>query len=496
MSAPGARRDGQPAPAGAGGGGGGETGGLRRELHFWEAIALSVAIMAPTAAMALNGVGIAALIGRAVPLAFVFALIGVLLVSYAFVQLTREVNHAGSVYAFTGWTLGPHAGFLAGWALLGTYLMFTIASTAEVGLFFGSFLSSTGIADNADWIWIALVAGVGIAIVAYGDVRVATRSLLTMEGISVTLIVILVVVIFVKLIGGSAPGGQSFSDIGDAFSLPSGTSLDAVATAAVFGFLSFAGFEGAAALGEETAEPRSNIPRAVFLAPLVVGLFYLVVIVGQTLGFGTGPAGVKAFAGSDSPLGDLSKMYVGSGLEDLINLGAAISAFASGLGTATAGSRILFALSRDGLPGSPLGRASTRTGAPAGALAVVMTVGFAGIIIQRLAGTNAANAFFYPGTIGVLSLLVAYIATNLGAIRHLFFRARSRPIWQIVIPLLAIAFLVFTIYKNVAGTAAPYNRFPWIVLGWLVVGGLIVGLAPGVAKRIGVSLTREIESGA
>jgi hypothetical protein len=49
------------------------AGELRRELHFWEAIALSIAIMAPTAAMALNGVGVAALIGRAVPLAFIFA---------------------------------------------------------------------------------------------------------------------------------------------------------------------------------------------------------------------------------------------------------------------------------------------------------------------------------------------------------------------------------------------------------------------------------------
>ena len=34
-------------------------GGLRRELRFWEAIALSIGIMAPTAAMALNGVGVA-----------------------------------------------------------------------------------------------------------------------------------------------------------------------------------------------------------------------------------------------------------------------------------------------------------------------------------------------------------------------------------------------------------------------------------------------------
>ncbi|MBV9001924.1 MAG: hypothetical protein JO304_22900, partial [Solirubrobacterales bacterium] len=49
--------------------------GLRRELHFWEAIALSIGIMAPTAAMALNGVAPAGLIGRAVPLAFIFATI-------------------------------------------------------------------------------------------------------------------------------------------------------------------------------------------------------------------------------------------------------------------------------------------------------------------------------------------------------------------------------------------------------------------------------------
>jgi amino acid transporter len=468
-------------------------GGLRRELHFWEAIALSIAIMAPTAAMALNGVGIAALVGRAVPLAFLFALIGVLFVSYGIAQLTREVSHAGSVYALTGFTLGPRAGFVAGWALLGTYLCFTVASSAEVGLFFSSFLASTGISDSADWIWIALVSAGLIAVIASGDIRVATRSLLTIEGISVTLIVILVVVIFARLIAGSAPDGHSAS-LADAFSLPSGTTLDAVATASVFGFLSFAGFEGAASLGEETAEPRRNIPRAVFLAPLTIGIFYFFVILSQTLGFGTDAAGVAAFANSASPLGDLSKSYVGAGLEDAINLGATLSAFASALGTATAGSRVLFALSRDALrPTHPLVRISARSGAPVGALTLVMLVGLAGLIGQRIAGTNAVNAFFYPGTIGVLALMVAYIATNLGAIRHLFLGVARRPLWQIVFPVLGIAFLVFTIYKNVAGTSAPYDRFPWIVLAWLVIGGLIVLAAPHLVRRIGERLTAEID---
>jgi amino acid transporter len=185
--------------------------GLRRELRFWEAIALSIGIMAPGAAMALNGTLPASLVGRAVPLAFVFASVGILFVSYAFIRLTGYFNHAGSVYALSGVTLGPRAGFFSGWALLGTYLAFTAASTAEVGLFGQAFFDGTGIWPNAEWLVISLVAAALIWFVAYGDIRVATRALLGMEGLTVTLIVVVVVVVFARVFSGSAPGGQSFT---------------------------------------------------------------------------------------------------------------------------------------------------------------------------------------------------------------------------------------------------------------------------------------------
>ena len=58
--------------------------------------------------------------------------------------------------------------------------------------------------------------------VAYGDVRVATRALLTMEGLTVTLIVIVVVVIFARVFAGTAPSGQSFTL--SPFTPPSGPS--------------------------------------------------------------------------------------------------------------------------------------------------------------------------------------------------------------------------------------------------------------------------------
>jgi uncharacterized membrane protein len=121
---------------------------------------------------------------------------------------------------------------------------------------------------------------------------------------------------------------------------------------------------------------------------------------------------------------------------------------------------------------------------------VVMAIALSVVVIQRIVGTSPANAFFYPGTIGVLSLLVAYIVTNLGAIRFLFIAARRAPIWQVVIPIVAIAFLGYTIYKNIKGTSFPYDRFPIVVAIWLIVGAAITVIFPRLTRSIGQSLAR------
>src|SRR5439155_1593523 len=83
---------------------------------------------------------------------------------------------------------------------------------AEVGLFGTAFFDSTGIWHGASWIVISLIAAAVIAAVAYAEVKIATRSLLVIEALSVTLITILIVWIYAKVIGGSAPNGQGFAD--------------------------------------------------------------------------------------------------------------------------------------------------------------------------------------------------------------------------------------------------------------------------------------------
>src|SRR5690348_8542074 len=455
-------------------------GHLRRELRFWEAIAISIGIMAPTAAMALNGVAPAGLVGRAVPLAFLFAAIAIALISYSFIRLTRFFNHAGSTYALAGATLGPRAGFFAGWALLATYSLFIVANIAEIGLFSWSFLDGSGIWHNPPWILLSLIAAALVWLLAYGDVRVVGRALLTFEGISVTLITIVVIVIYWKVIGHSAPNGQHFTL--KPFVPASGTTVGAVAFASVFGLLSFGGFEGAAALGEETNNPRRNIPLAIAAAVGFCGVFYTIVMLAQSLGFGIDAAGIKAFSSSSAPLGDLSKEYMGKGMEDAINFGAMLSAFASCLGCAAGASRILFALGRDGFITRRLGDASARTGSPANSLAVVMAFGIAVAVILRINGTTSTNVFFYLGTIGVLAMLVAYFVIQVGAAKFLHLEKRE-PQWRVLFVGLATAAIVYTMYKQVwPRPPHPYNIFPYLILAWAAVGAAITFAFPGLSQ--------------
>ena len=159
------------------------------------------------------------------------------------------------------------------------------------------------------------------------------------------------IVIFVKVLGGSAPNDQDFTL--DVFSPPGGIPFSTVAIAAVFGFLSFGGFEGAASLGEETDNPSRNIPRAIFTAVVVAGASTSSAWSPRASASGSTMRASSASASPRRRSATSASDYIGEAFADFINFGATISAFAATLGAATAASRILFAISRDGVRRQP-----------------------------------------------------------------------------------------------------------------------------------------------
>lgn len=460
---------------------------LRRQLRFVEAVALSIAIMSPTLAMSFNGSFAAAQAGRAVPLVFVLATAGVLLVTYGFYRLASYFHSAGSVYAFTGATLGPRAGFFSGWALFGFYFVSVPAAMAGVGVFASAFLDATGIWRGDHWLLIALASTVAVTWLATKKARSAVRALIGFEGLSVLLIVVLIAVIFEKLIFGGAPHGHTFTL--SVFVPSHGIAFSAVMLAVVFGFLSFAGFEGAAALGEETRNPNRDIPRALLVSTVAGGVFFVICMMAESMGWGTSAAQAKAFASSGSPLGDLATRYLGSAMGDALDLGAALSAFSAGLGIVTAGSRMLYAFCRDGAIVRRLGQVSPRSSTPNAAVLVLAVANVVFLLALGASHTSGSNVFLYLATIGTLSLLVAYMLTNVGAISFLFIRHRIARGWEIVIPLAGIAFLGYTLLKQITPVPpAPLKYFPYVVAAWLVAGLSIVVGVPGLARRMGSAI--------
>jgi amino acid transporter len=466
---------------------------LKRELKVADAAAFSVGLIGPVGVMALLGAGAASMLGGGATWAFIFALVAVALVAYGFVKLSRHISHTGSVYATVGLTLGPRAGFIAGWCLFLAYVTIGAGSGIEIGLFITQLLHDFGFDVNPDWIWVTVVALAIVVLLGRREVHIITRVLLFAELIGALFVVVLNIVIFVRVGTGSAPDGQSFS--WKFLELPAGTDIGLIGAAAVFGFLAFAGFEGAAALGEETTNPKRDIPKALKIAIVVVGAFYLMSIIAQSVGYGLDASGIKKFGGSSAPYGELARAYVGPWLADILTLAATISLFAICVGTLSGASRVLYALTRDAGANNRLARVS-KQGAPTNALTLVALLALLVIVIERLTGAEVLDATFWSLTIGTIGLLVAYVLATVGAARFLFFSKRTAtPKWQIIIPIFALVLVIYTIYKNAVGLDSPYSWFPYIVAAWILIG-LALSFRRGLTANIAANLAASNETAA
>ncbi len=467
------------------------TRGLTRSLSIWAAVGLSVALMAPSMAANINPQSSALTAGRAVPLTFLIAAVGVLLVAYSFVRLCQYFHHSGSVYAFVGATLGPRAGVVAGWGLLGTYVFYAVVTASAAGIFGTAFLQEVGAWPNpptwAPFILLAVVLAL-VLLLAVIPARRGANVLLSVEGTTVALILIVTVVVLVRLLAGNAPGHEHFTLT--VFQPAPGTGVSAIFLGVVFGFLSFAGFEAAATLGEEAKRPTRDIPRAIFGVAVFGGVYFVVVTAVEMMGFGTSKAGVTAFTNSPSLLGELGASYVGHWVGDVITLGTTVSAFGCCLASTVGAARLMYALSRDTAGPRGVG-AGSRWGTPANATMVVVAMSALIVIIYATAfHATAFDSFLWSGTIGTLILLVAYVLASIGCIMLVFVRRKlSVPMWQIIIPIAGLVVLGYTLYRNVI----PYPTgdgawFPITAGVWLAVAIVAVIVAPRTARKLGAAL--------
>lgn len=479
-----------------------ETGRLTsRRYPLWVGLALSVATVGPTLAMAGNGQELVGTVGKAVPLVFVIGLVGVALVGYSFVRLTRHLNHAGSAYALVGVTLGPRAGFFAGFAMLGAYVGFSVGTLALTAAFANSFLAELqkDAAHPVEVPWLVIVGLAGAASLALGarDARLLAKVLLGIEGVGIVAMVALAGVIIGR--GGAPSTGLDFGTF-----TPSGASTGAVLAGVVAAFLSWAGFEACTAMGEETADPKREVPRAIAGTLALTGLLFIVVMFAQTVGFGTDAAGLARFAGSANTLGDLGDSYVGRWFGLSLILTTTVGGFGCHLATAATAGRLLFAFGRDGLAPAALARLDPATDGPRRAvwlvvvLAVVVNL-FCGVVRwpPPTTGNRALDTYVLFAVAGSVCLMVCYLLVEAAAVwfatapRFTALHGGAGKIAGVLLPSAGVVVIGVVLWFSVKDADSKWSA-PLLGLYWCATGVVALTAFSEKSSRVGASLADEV----
>lgn len=435
----------------------------RNALGLRHAIVISVAVMSPAASVFFNTIPQAGFVGAAIPLCYVIGFVVALLVANQYSEFSRVIPSSGSAYTFVTEGLGLRLGFITAWVgliavMIGVPYSFILLGAnlqALVMRWFGL---------DVHWsFWFVLALGVAFAF-CYWGIRQSMNIDLTFLAFEIGVCLVLAVIVLFHV---GQQGGLSAVPFSPS-SVPQGGDLTVGIVLAV---LSYIGFESAAALGEETKNPRRNIPRAVFGSMIVVGLFYVLMAYVGTVGYGVDRM-VTGFANDAAPFDTIGRHYSGPFFVVLIDLVGLLSFFGAALAIINGGARIIYTVGRDGLfPGWTAWLHPVRQN-PVGAIAGLCIFG---LVVGLLLGfiMTPIGAFGFLGTLDALFVLIIYALVCIASIR--FFWRKRRAQFNIfrhgVVPVLGML-LILTIFAFVAIAPAPFplNLIPFILAIWVLSG--------------------------
>jgi amino acid transporter len=459
-----------------------------KKLSLIDVLAQSVGFMGPVFSAAFiipliigfNVAGRGA--GTSAPLAVLIAAVGVFALGWIVAQYAKRIHAAGSLYDYVSNGLGKTVGAASGWLYYGG----TIILTTGLGVLLGGYVHDSLLpAWEIDlelpiWLWDTIFA-LGLFAVLYFGVQISTRVQLTLALVSIAVVLIFFVTVIADL------GGDN--DIAKAFDpTPQPFGFSGILFGVLYGVLIFVGFETAANLAEETAEPKRSIPRAVLGAVVIVSAFYLIASYAEVAGFGFDLDVILSPEVAGAPLFALGAPGSPSGSEfwlKVLLLVVLLDMLAVYVGAAVASTRGVFAMARDRRLPAPLASVSKRYGTPLGAILLLIAVQAVLIVVAEANDTLLAlpelphyfSVFVWCATFGGFALLVVYFLMSIGAFRGVGENRATAGL--IVAALVGIAITAAAIFGSFYKVTSPTLLAPWSAVIWFAIGLVYMALVKG-----------------
>src|SRR5882757_9639392 len=375
--------------------------------------------------------------GRAAPLAYLAAFIVCLIIAVPMTGLARHLPSAGGFYTYVSYGIGPRWGFLTGWL----YAIMVTIVPAALAAFTGAVLQdelTAKIGFGLPWWVYALAILVVCFACAYRGIVISIRFLVVMSMFEIA------VGLGLALTGVLRPGPGGVNVAG--FSPASIGSSSGFFLAIVLSIFAFTGFESAAAVGEESRDPKRLVPRAISGSLALIGLFYVVCAWGLQIGWGTDNLDALANSTTAPAFVLADRLWSGGSVVVLIAL------VNSGLGVCiactTSSTRTIFGMARTGSLPAPLARVSATFATPITAVYLQSAVAIAICLAVGLP-LGPYNLFNLLGTTGTFVYIPIFILMSIVPLP-------SAPV--VFAPVLAAAYLLVGVLVLFGRNLRPGQR--------------------------------------
>jgi basic amino acid/polyamine antiporter, APA family len=408
---------------------------------------------------AIIGTGIFVIIGEAITdsgpsilLSFVLAGVTCAFSALSYAELASSIPVSGSAYTYAYATLGELVAWIIGWDLILEYGVSVAAIAVGWGQYFNELLDSAfgitlpdaianppgeGGTVNLPAVFVVLA----VAVLLISGMRKSARTNTVMVIIKTSILVLFIVLAFTAF---NSDNLTPFFRGGS----------DGVVSAAALIFFAYIGFDAISTSGEETKNPQRDLPIAIIGSLAIATVLYCLVAVAAT-----GALPYDQLKGASAPLATV--LEDGAGMPwgaTVISVGALIAITSVVLTILYGQTRIMFAMSRDGLVPRSFSRVNERTGTPIG-----LTIGFA-LFIAVIAAVVPLKEIALLVNIGTL---FAFVLVNIGVI----ILRRTRPDMERgfrvpLVPVVPIIGCLLCIYLMTKLTGLTWLRFGiWMALG-------------------------------
>ena len=430
-------------------------------LGLFDSVIMGVAGVAPGYSIAASTAvlfGAVALGGAAALLYCGIAMFGIV---FAFSYLGRVETNAGASYSWVRRALHPALGYLSGWALIVSALIFMVAATVPAGanilaLFSSSAANNTGEVTLVGAIFFLLM----VAAVALG-VTITVTVQIVMSVIELALLLLFAVLALVN-----SHHVRSFSWHWFSPSIFHGSS-GFVAGALVAAFY-YWGWDVTANLNEETKSAKKTPGLGAIIGILVVFVLFEVFTIATNLVLTSAQISGNS-ANVLSVLGQ--QVWRGTGGKFIV-LAVVLSTVATLETTLIQVTRTLFAMGRDNTLPKRLGTVHPRYKTPIVATGVVTILSLGLFIGSQFIGSIAKILTDAINAIG-LQIFIYYSLAGFAVIvlyRRQIMKSVSNFIFMGLWPLIGAIFMAYLFVKSIPGLNAPTL--------WVGLGAMALGLIP------------------